>query len=67
MNNTQTAELQEDLYEVCLSNDDVLQMIVNDYVSSLNEEELNGLDYFLDTICGCVGEGKNNSPTLINS
>jgi len=54
MNNTQTAELQENLYEVCLSNDDVLQMIVNDYVSSLNEEELNGLDYFLDTICGYV-------------
>ena len=44
---TDSVELHSTLFELCKENDDLLEQILDEYVSSLNDDELNHLEDFL--------------------
>ena len=42
-----SVELHSTLFELCKENDELLEQILDEYVSSLNNDELNHLEDFL--------------------
>ena len=42
-----SVSLQSTLFELCKENDDLLEQILDEYISSLNTDELNHLEDFL--------------------
>lgn len=42
-----SVELHSTLFELCKENDDLLEQILDEYVSSLNTDELNQLEDFI--------------------
>ena len=44
---TDSVTLHSSLFELCKENDDLLNQILDEYVSSLNNDELNQLEDFL--------------------
>lgn len=44
---TDSVELHSTLVELCKENDELLEQILDEYVSSLNDDELNYLEDFI--------------------